>query len=216
MKNINNFISERYDWNPYRGSKTEIHFKNIPALFIYSFEMEGQISDGKYENRRPDWHWMWVSNSTYFVDGKEYYDGPTHRIKYNLNEWVSAVNKMLKGEDGGDYDFAIRAYDYGRLGKVIEDMKLLDKCWTKNEKSGKEYLNSEIYGIAEIFGEGERGKKTFDEIKDLVSKRSWIKVDKVSWLFTEEMYNKFVEVEYTFNDFKNDVKSMQTSINTLQ
>jgi hypothetical protein len=95
-------------------------------------------------------------------------------------------------------------------------MKLLDKCWTKNERSDKEYLNSEIYGIAEIFGDGERGKKSFDEIKDLVSKRSWIKVDKVSWLFTEEMYNKFVEVEYTFNDFKNDVKSMQTSINTLQ
>ena len=33
-----------------RPGKIFLHFSNISALLMYSLEMQGQISDGKYEN----------------------------------------------------------------------------------------------------------------------------------------------------------------------
>ena len=40
---------------------TTIHFENASAMCLYFMEMEGQISDGKYENARPYDHWKWVT-----------------------------------------------------------------------------------------------------------------------------------------------------------
>ena len=49
---------------------TTIHFENASAMCLYFMEMEGQISDGKYENSRPYDHWKWVLDiNNAVVDG---------------------------------------------------------------------------------------------------------------------------------------------------
>ena len=42
------------DWyESNRYGRICLHFSNISALLMYSLEMQGQISDGKYENSSP-------------------------------------------------------------------------------------------------------------------------------------------------------------------
>ena len=101
-----------------------LHFSNISALLMYSLEMQGQISDGKYENSSPKDHWEWISRSFFIVDGNEFYTGSSRyrrpNKKYNLNEWVRTIKNILNGSDyDSNWGFSIRLYDYGRIGKCL-------------------------------------------------------------------------------------------------
>ena len=130
MKQIKDYIYEAYK----SQRLTTLHFDNISAALMFSGEMAGQISDGKYENRRPESHWYWVGNVSIVVDGKEEYDGPKHRITYNLNEWVKGVKQILSTGDGGNYDFTYRLYCYGKIGRCIANPKDIISV-DKNERN---------------------------------------------------------------------------------
>ena len=82
-----------------------IHFKNASALCLYYMEMEGQISDGKYENSRPYDHWKWIGDvDKMVVDGTIGIEavGGNSRFwlasskNYNLREWPGYINKWRK------------------------------------------------------------------------------------------------------------------------
>ena len=76
-----------------------LHFKNISALLMYFFEMEGQLSDGKYENSSPRDHWEWTKRMFFTVDGNEFYTGSSRYRKpnkrYNLNLKFFVENRIL-------------------------------------------------------------------------------------------------------------------------
>lgn len=62
-------------------------FPNISSLLLYVYELEGQISDGKYENSSPLDHWKWVLDIKTFKVGKVpgLYLGSSVPGKWNSN-----------------------------------------------------------------------------------------------------------------------------------
>jgi hypothetical protein len=199
-----------------------LHFSNISSLLMYSLEMEGQLSDGKYENSSPRGHWEWTRLSFFTVDGNEFYTGSSrfrrHNKKYNLNEWVRTINKILTGSDYNfDWAFTIRLYDYARIGK----------CITKNELKGlivlntaglvnKIYINDYIGTIAEAFGSVLRKNPecTYEEMKQGLRHYEQKAFTELPQFDTEEFFERFKNTKYTFNEFKADYDSMCRTINT--
>ena len=127
-----------------------LHFKNISALLMYFFEMEGQISDGKYENSSPRDHWEWTKRMFFTVDGNEFYTGSSRYRKpnkrYNLNEWVRTIKKILSGSDyETTWAFTIRLYDFGRLGKCLTMNELKDiAAWIQSHPKDAAAMNLSI------------------------------------------------------------------------
>ena len=111
-----------------------IHFENASAMCLYCLEMEGQISDGKYENSRPYDHWRWVTRVTdMIVDGNKGLEGDgvysrgmqrgeTFVKKYNLNEWFTQYIKRWRKKNDAENIWATRIIAYGKLGKIFPDM----------------------------------------------------------------------------------------------
>lgn len=199
-----------------------LHFSNISALLMYSLEMEGQLSDGKYENSSPRDHWEWTRRLFFTVDGNEFYTGSSRfrrpNKKYNLNEWLRNVKKILNGSDY-DYDwaFSIRLYDYGRIGKCLnrDEIKSILMLYTSGLVS-KIYINSYIGTIAEAFGDALRKNPecTYEEMKSGLKSYEQNAFTKLQQFDNEDLFEKFKNTEYTFNDFKSDYDSMCKTINT--
>lgn len=212
MKQIKDYICEAYT----SQRLTTLHFDNISAAMMFSGEMAGQISDGKYENSRPESHWYWVGNVSIVVDGKEEYDGPKHRINYNLKEWVKAVKQILSTGDGGDYDFAYRLYCYGKLGRCITNAKDIMSTDSKD----RDNIGYGVSTVAELFGNTLRKDEnaTWEDVVKTSEERSWYKdylsKPEAKKVFTKEMFEKFKELNYTFSDFRGDVASMEATVNT--
>ena len=199
-----------------------LHFSNISALLMYTLEMQGQISDGKYENSSPADHWQWINRTLFTIDGNEYYTGSsTYRRpnkKYNLNEWVRTIKKILNGSEyDSDWGFSIRLYDYGRMGKCITKNELKDIIIVNNSSYvSKLSVNDYIGTIAEIFGHALRKNPecTYDEMKTGINSYKQEALQKLPQFGNEEFFEKFKNTEYTFNEFKADYDSMYKTINT--
>ena len=199
-----------------------LHFSNISSLLMYALEMEGQLSDGKYENTSPQDHWEWIKRAFFTVDGNEFYTGSSRyrraNKKYNLNEWVRTVKKML---NGSDYDpmwfFAIRLFDYGRMGKCITNNELKDIIVLNNGSFFSTLsVNDNIGNIAEAFGDALRknAECTYEEMKSSLTRSEQVAFNKLPQFDNEEFFERFKDTEYTFNEFKADYDSMYKTINT--
>lgn len=199
-----------------------LHFYNISSLLMYALEMEGQISDGKYENASPQDHWEWIKRAFFTVDGNEFYTGSSRfrraNKKYNLNEWVRTVKKML---NGSDYDhmwfFAIRLFDYGRVGRCITNNELKDIIVLNNGSFFSNIGVNDFFGnIVEAFGNALRknAECTYEEMKSSLTRSEQVAFNKLSQFDTEEFFERFKNTKYTFNEFKADYDSMYKTINT--
>lgn len=200
-----------------------LHFYNISSLLMYTLEMEGQLSDGKYENASPKDHWEWIKRSFFTVDGNEFYTGSSRyrrpNKKYNLNEWVRTIKNILNGSSyDSNWAFTIRLYDYGRIGKCLTKNELKDIIIINtNRSSEKLYVNDYIGSIAEIFGNALRKNPecTYEEMKTGINPYKQEVLQKMPQFGNEEFFERFKNTEYTFNDFKTDYDSMIRTINTL-
>lgn len=223
MKHFKEYITERLVLNKHvesstffpekelKWNDTLMHFKNGAALFMFDAEMRGQISDGKYENSGPRDHYRWVSNAVYCIDGNEYHTNYGHEKRYNLNEWVRNVKNMLeKGEPKDDrYDFVIRMY-YGKFAHVIGDRMIY-----------KLYQDKKLYDlrpVVEIMGDTDRANRGYEDFVKDCKETSWVvnHYQAVENVVTEDVFNKFVEFDYTFKEFKEDEKSMEATVNTYK
>lgn len=209
------------DWFTDHG-RLFLHFKNISALLMYFFEMEGQISDGKYENSSPRDHWEWTKRMFFTVDGNEFYTGSSRYRKpnkrYNLNEWVRTIKKMLLGEEyESTWGFARRLYDFGRIGKCLT-MNELKNIIRMNDKGlvSKIWVNDYLSTIAEAFGDALRKNPECDynELKQGIRHYEQEAFAELPQFDTEEFFERFKNTEYTFNEFKADYDSMCRTINT--
>lgn len=207
MKSFNKFITEAM--RSHYDGLTVIHFESASAAFLYKFELEGQISDGKYENSRPASHWLWVTNTEVVIDGHAYYEelsaDKSHiqhyrqRLKdYNLKEWPGYI------ESGKD-DWAKRVLGYGRLGRVLERKETLLHQLINEDNA--EYIG---YMVEYDWVQGAEKNTPFEEL----SHRYDNKVD--SNICNKKVYDEFCKTEYTIRDLKNDLRSMAESVNTPQ
>ena len=195
-----------------------IHFKNTSAMCLYSLEMEGQISDDKYENSRPFNHWHWIGDvETAIVDGKMGIDsvGNNSRFgweagskKYNLREWRSYINNWRKKNDH-DYLWATRIIAYGKFGRIYSDL-----TWEKLQSLGVVRIFLEnLQGLIE---EGETNpEELFNAITDF-NNYSWREkyYEQCNEFITLDFIKKFLELKYDLKELKEDINSMEMSINT--
>lgn len=204
MKGIVNYIKEsRY--SRFNNTKTTLYFSSMSAFLIFKYEVEGQISDGYWENSRPFDHYKWInSNITYVVDENHDmgYEGPTHNRKYNCSWITTELNKALKGTND-DYAWLSRAMHYGRAGRVFDKSKI--------DLLSKKYA---VEYILEILPEEpitvEEFENTLSKERDYVMKY-W---NDAKDIINDDFLKKYYETEYTFKDFKNDVNDVQETINT--
>lgn len=195
-----------------------IHFKNASTMCLYYMEMEGQISDGKYENSRPYDHWKWVCDvNNMIVDGKSGIEstiGSNSRFwyafskKYNLNEWFGYISKWRKNNDS-DYRWATRIIAYGKFGKIYPKL-------TYETLRSLYEIRILLEDLQVKYEMGEHDPEVlFNKITDF-STYTWRQkyYDACKEYFTPEFVKKFVELKYDVKEVKEDVKSMQISINT--
>ena len=224
MKQFREYINERLVLNKHTESPTFfpkkdlkwndtlMHFKNGAALFMFDAEMRGQISDGKYENSGPRGHYNWVTETVYCIDGNEYHTNYGHEKRYNLNEWIRNIKSILDTGEPKDnnYDFAIRMYDYGKAAHVLGDNMIY-----------KLYQDKKLYSlrpVVEIMGDTYRANRGYEDFVKDCKETSWVvnNYHNVKNIVTEDIFNEFVEYNYSFKEFKEDEKSMEATVNTYK
>lgn len=202
MKSINTYINEarrsRYD-NP-----TTIHFPSMSSFLIYKYEIEGQISDGYWENAYPYNHWQWISKASYVVDENSAigYFGPKHSKKYDCSWIVDEYGKALNGVND-DYRWLVRAMNYGHAGRVLDKSKI-DAI-------------AENYDVEAIIGDLPEEPIAYEDFEEMLSaEKDWHLEywEKAKSILNKSFFKKYYNTKYTFRDFKFDVTEAQEAINT--
>lgn len=208
MKTIKEFLDGRQVSSQHMvteaGKEYEIHFTTKGALAIYECELQGQVSDGYWENARPSNHWKWVTNtkSVYDKDGN-FYTGPAHRIKYSTAWVLKYVRNAMKNPDG-DYGWAIRIFNYGKFGSILPDNKI--------DEFIKDAYN--IRGIFEYLPK-EKPEDIEKWLDEFTNGKDWRK-DYVKAIkkFGVEYLDKFYDSKYDMNDFMDDLDAAEEAMNT--
>ena len=198
-----------------------LHFKNASAMCLYAMEMSGQISDGKYENSRPYYHWKWVSEiSNMMVDGTYGIEGYNcnrgfatfgqFRKKYNLNEWFSKYIKNWRKNGDTDTMWATRIIAYGKFGKIYPNL-------TFDQLKKLNYVEVILEDLQFKVERGETNPEVlFNKITDF-SECAWREqyYESAKEFITLDFVKKFLELKYDIKECREDVKSMQNTINSV-
>lgn len=198
-----------------------LHFENVSAMCLYEMEMSGQISDGKYENSRPYDHWEWVReisnmvvDGTYGIEGNNWHrgfaeDGQFHK-KYNLNEWFSKYIKNWRKNGDTDTMWATRIIAYGKFGKIYPNL-------TFDQLKKFNYIEVILEDLQLKIENGETNPEVlFNKITDF-SECAWREkyYESAKEFITLDFVKKFLELKYDIKECREDVKSMQNTINSV-
>lgn len=197
----------KYSYRQSKSYKTQsMNFKSLAAYILYLWELEGQISDGKYENRKPTDHWMWINPDmkvTINPNKPLGYSGDKHAItSYNLTEWV----KYIRSNDP-EYYWATRVLFYGKFATYCMDESVI----------GNQPLLGHLSAFVMDLGFSLENNPdlTFDEWKNELStylnNKSYTEAKEY---ITEEKFNTFKNSKYTVEDFWYDHRDMTKTVNT--
>ena len=198
-----------------------LHFENASAMCLYEMEMSGQISDGKYENSRPYDHWEWVReisnmvvDGTYGIEGNNWHRGFAEhgqfRKKYNLNEWFSKYIKNWRKNGDTDTMWATRIIAYGKFGKIYPNL-------TFDQLKKFNYIEVILEDLQLKIENGETNPEVlFNKITDF-SECAWREkyYESAKEFITLDFVKKFLELKYDIKECREDVKSMQNTINSV-
>lgn len=205
-----------------------LNFSNLRSAFLYKYELEGQISDGKYENARPYDHWKWISDVTVQVDPNTQ-EGATRYIRktYNLNEWFKYMHD-------GQNSWACRIMSFARFGLMFETKPELWNALIQHA----EYVASALPDVTydgekltrEIFDAAVEMeiKRNSDSIQSALSREDNERVRKyidslnaaigalrtIQAAVTDEMIARYNDETYTERSLKKDHESMKRTVNT--
>lgn len=201
-----------------------IHFENASAMCLYCLEMEGQISDGKYENSRPYDHWRWVTRVTdMIVDGNKGLEGDgvysrgmqrgeTFVKKYNLNEWFTQYIKRWRKKNDAENIWATRIIAYGKLGKIFPDMTYKRLINISQIHILLDYLQSRLIEMRET-----NVDVIYDKLIKYINEsfKDYLNEECLTLVLNKDFIEKFVNLKYDIKECKADCKSMYDSINTV-
>lgn len=165
-----------------------IYFRNFTQKMLWDFEISGQISDGYWENSPGTSYRFWTGLGT-SVDSSNprvEADIVPQRINYNLS------NKELL-DNVGDRMLAI-----GKMSKITKDTKII---------YASDYLESFVFDNKT----DKQGK--IDEFK-------LIKNDSSDYRFkylkpiTEELFEQWLDVNYTMSNLRSDLNDMKDIMKT--
>ena len=200
------------------NSSLTIHVPNNSIMALYMFEMEGQISDGKYENSHPYNHWHWLNDVDNIVKDSKCgisSEGRNRRIwvsnKYNINEWVTYINGWRKGnEKYKNYGWATRVIGYAKFGMIYPELSYEEMNNMRNI--------SVLLELLQMLVEKEENnpEKIFNLLTDF-SNYPWREeyYNKYKNYITFDFVKKYLEIEYTTKDLKNDLKTLALCVNTI-
>lgn len=203
---LNEYISKSYPDSSlpiYEAQgENKIYFPNVASALIYLFELQGQVSDGYWENARPSNHWRWISNTKPVIDkDKCGYTGVQHQKIYSTDWLRKYVKKALKGQ-AKDYDWTIRAFNYGKLGSILTDVDFLKITDKYGYRSITENLPQE-----EVDHNGlEAAYNTADYKKEY-----W---NQAGSFFTDELLKKYYNSKYGWSEFEDDLDLAEEAMNT--
>lgn len=201
-----------------------LYFSNLSAALLYKYELEGQISDGKYENSRPFNHWEWINDTTIVVD-PDHKEGTTRWVRkvYNLNEWFKYMHD-------GENDWAWRIMAFARFGKMFEGMTkiyplLLRSCeYVANvlpadpseQKLTRELLDQAFEDEVDHF---KRRLESYTDHAKYASTIDWCNtriadLQTVRLAITDEMIEIYNDLSYTEKSLKATHESMKRTVNT--
>ena len=200
MKHIDTFINK--ERKPKQQPLTTMYFPSMSAFCLFAGEVQGQLSDGYWENTRPESHWMWVTNMDYVVDESHDagYEGPQHRIKnYSLKWMLQDLNKWLNNQDES-YQWTNRFLNLGKAGTVL------------NKSQIKELVDNEdiFYTIHSLPEEPITYKEYEASLKDW-KKRDW---EKSKGILNAAFFKAFYKSKYSLRDLKADLSDLEDSMNT--
>ena len=205
-----------------------LQFSNLRSAILYKYELEGQISDGKYENSRPYDHWRWICDTQIKVvpDGPE---GTTRWVRktYNLNEWFKYMHDSKNS-------WACRIMSFARFGLMFETKpelwdaliqhaeyvaSALPDVTYDDEKLTREVLdaafekeikrNSDSIQSALSREDNERVRKYIDSLNAAIAALRTIQA-----AVTDEMIARYNDETYTEKSLKADHESMKRTVNT--
>ena len=197
MKNINEFITEAK-----QESLTTMYFPSMSAFCLFAGEVQGQLSDGYWENSRPASHWRWITNMEYVVDESHDagYEGPQHRINnYSLKWMIQDLNRWLNNQDK-DYQWTTRFLNLGKAGTVLNKNKI------------KELIdNNDIFYMIEYLPEEPITYNEFEASLVDWKKQYW---EKAKGTLNSAFFKAFYKTNYTLRDLKADLSDLEDSMNT--
>lgn len=205
-----------------------LNFSNLRSALLYKYELEGQISDGKYENARPYDHWKWISDTEIRIDANAP-EGTSRWIRktYNLNEWFKYMHD-------GKNSWARRIMSFARFGLMFEpkpelwnaliqhaeyvasdlpDVTYDDEKLTREifdaavEKEIKRHSNSIQSALSRE--DNERVRKYIDSLNAAIGALRTIQA-----AVTDEMIARYNDETYTERSLKKDHESMKRTVNT--
>lgn len=205
-----------------------LNFSNFRSALLYKYELEGQISDGKYENSRPYDHWKWVSSAEIRVDANAP-EGTSRWIRktYNLDEWFKYIHD-------GENSWACRIMSFARFGLMFE---IKPELWNALIKHA-EYIASNLPNVTydgekltrEVFDAAveKEIKRHSDSIQYALSREDNERVRKyidsmnaaigalrtIQAAVTDEMIARYNDETYTERSLKTDHESMKRTVNT--
>ena len=205
-----------------------LNFSNLRSALLYKYELEGQISDGKYENARPYDHWKWVNDAEIRIDANAP-EGTSRYIRktYNLNEWFKYMHD-------GKNSWACRIMSFARFGLMFETKpelwdaliqhaagvalalpdvtydgeklthEVLDAAFEKEIKRNSDSIQSALSRE-----DNERVRKYIDSLNAVIAALRTVQA-----AVTDEMIERYNDPTYTERDLKRDHESMKRTVNT--
>ena len=188
-------------------------FANLACIALYKMELEGQISDGKYENMRPYDHWKWVCKDYEYRIGDVlggHYPWNRSYTHYNLREWLGY---MKKSETDSRYEWSWRILYYAAFASCLKTDELdifVSEC-------------SKLSTLIEYLMYYNRSHSVFtiDEFKNNVAANHTYLSEyaEACSLWNDNNINtciaKINSGEYSIKQLREDLKLMGKTVNTL-
>lgn len=177
---------------------TTFYFPNCSVLSLYCFEMEGQITDGKYENINTGWN-KWFSCLN-IKQGESGYESPYKIYPYTITDFYK---KYID-------DWGIRMYYYAKYANAVDNFNFIYNIYNIEKSRG--WISTFIEYFCKAIESGKTFEETieyiynmFDEYNKIIPAVNNIK-DYVDVLFNEHIYNKYKNSNYSLDDLKKDLR----------
>lgn len=179
--------NNNYLFNHYQKTDGTIYFRNFTQKMLWDFEISGQISDGYWENSSGASYIFWTSLETSVdsLNPRVEANIVPQRINYNLS------NKELL-DIVGDRMLAI-----GKMSKITKDTKIIN---------ASEYLESFVFDKTDKQGKIDKFNLIKNDSSDY--RFGYLK------LITEELFEQWLDVNYTMSNLRSDLNDMKDIMKT--
>ena len=205
MKNITNYILENV------GHKhVSLVFPDMSSLILYKFELEGQISDGKYENAHPYDHWHWINNVGTIKIGNTpgCYNGENSKLS-SIGKWNPTNSRLTKdGIHKNTPEFEklmaiANKLDIDTTGYKDKIILIPSKKYNIDDFIKEYNKHPENSWLFRIYGYGALGRILTNSDINLIVKNKW-DIRPIIDSFVEKYKKHKLDIDEEYNEIQNN------------